>query len=85
MVELGNLCLDTRTRNGLNLLGVESITDLIKLTDKQILKTKNMGVKSLEVIKHELNVYGFCLDMGDLEELKIKISRLEAGLSRINA
>ena len=52
---IGELELSSRVVNSLTAAGIKSIQDLIVLNDKDLLKIKNLGRKSINEIKAELS------------------------------
>ena len=76
MVNAGMLCksfndkalsLSTRAINILNYLDIETIYDLVRLTEKQILRVRNAGKKTLVEIQDALDAYGLKLGMSHSE------------------
>lgn len=48
----------TRTMNILSHLNVRTVGDILKLTERDILSTRNAGIKTVKYIKKELERYG---------------------------
>jgi DNA-directed RNA polymerase subunit alpha len=65
---LNDFELSVRSRNCLARLGVNSLSDLIKHTEEELLAHKNFGETSLQEIKDLLNAKGLYLGMGRDEE-----------------
>lgn len=66
--------LTVRSSNCLRNANIETIGQLIRKTEDDMLEMKNFGRKSLEEIKNKLNEYGLWLGMNDddLKNVKIK-------------
>jgi DNA-directed RNA polymerase subunit alpha len=58
-----DLELSVRSANCLKNAGINTIGELVKKTEAEMLKTKNFGRKSLSEIKDILNEYGFTFGM----------------------
>ena len=58
-----DLELSVRSANCLKNAGINTIGELVKKTEAEMLKTKNLGRKSLSEIKDILNEYGFTFGM----------------------
>jgi DNA-directed RNA polymerase subunit alpha len=58
-----DLELSVRSANCLKNAGINTIGELVKRTEAEMLKTKNFGRKSLSEIKDILNEYGFTFGM----------------------
>jgi hypothetical protein len=56
-----NLNLSVRTCNCLRNANIQTVKDLISKTEKELLKSKNFGKKSVNEIKDLLDYYGFQL------------------------
>ena len=59
------LDLSARTWNCLRSINVESIGDLVRLKEWELLKLRNFGRKSLQELVHMLNEKGLHFGMGD--------------------
>lgn len=57
------LGLSVRSENCLDAAGVETIGDLVRMTELQLLECRNFGQKSLNEIKAELERIGLSLEM----------------------
>jgi DNA-directed RNA polymerase subunit alpha len=64
-----DLELSVRSANCLKNAGINTIGELVKKTEAEMLKTKNFGRKSLSEIKDILNEYGFTFGM-DIDSVK---------------
>jgi DNA-directed RNA polymerase subunit alpha len=64
-----DLELSVRSANCLKNAGINTIGELVKKTEQDMLKTKNFGRKSLSEIKDILNEYGFTFGM-DIDSVK---------------
>lgn len=65
--EISEFSLSVRSRNCLNNLGVTTVGELVRITDSALLKTKNLGRKSLQEIIDLLSTLGLRLGMNDSE------------------
>ncbi len=52
------LNLSTRSHNCLAAVGIKTIGQLLEVSDKELLKIKNLGLKALNEIKYALTFYG---------------------------
>ena len=68
--KIDELELSIRVMNGLKSNGIDTIEDLVKLTEGEILRTPNFGRKSLNEVKEVLS--GMNLKLGMTEEERKK-------------
>ena len=59
---LEELDLSVRSFNCLKRAGVITVEDLIKMTDEDLMKVRNLGRKSLEEVIHKIESLGFKLN-----------------------
>ena len=55
--DIGNLALTARAQNALRHAGISKISELNKKTDRELLLTKNLGIKLLSEIRNSLYIY----------------------------
>jgi len=61
--------LSIRSNNCLKNAGIETLGDLVRRTEEQMLETRNFGKKSLEEIREKLAEYGLSLGMTEIDYL----------------
>ena len=59
-IKIENLELSIRTFNGLKRAGINSLSDLANVTEKQFMEFRNMGKSSLEEIIIKMQQHGIC-------------------------
>jgi len=65
--ELSEFSLSVRSSRCLDQIDVTTIGDLVKITENSLLKTRNLGRKSIREISELLGSFGLRLGMSDLE------------------
>lgn len=61
--------LSIRSNNCLKNAGIETLGDLVRRTEEEMLETRNFGKKSLEEIREKLAEYGLSLGMTEIDYL----------------
>jgi len=78
---INNLTLPVRTRNVLDEQKIEYVWQLVQLTEKNILKLKNFGRKSLQELKEKLSGLGLYLGVSFTPDQIEKIQSFEETVS----
>ena len=72
------LDLSVRSANCLKQIKIDTVYQLVKLPESQLLKVRNFGKKSSAEIKQKLEDSGLCLDMSINEKINEELQRLMA-------
>lgn len=75
---IDKLLLSNRTYNALRRQGIVTIEQLISYTDQDLLKIRNLGMKSLEEVRTKLQRYGL-----NLKEVKTKPIAKKSSISKL--
>ena len=59
--EIEDLELSVRSRNAMMSLGIESLGELVRLSEKDLMKVKNFGQTSMNEVKEKLAEFGLSL------------------------